>query len=107
MYQTLYAQATVNLNPSVTHSNNVITKKMSGKEQDKYNTNKVTRQTDEVDFSGTIFESTVIVDKKQYLVIKRGDQIDKKYEKTFVLVKTGQAPNEWVPWFEQLFAHLS
>ena len=75
---------------------------MTGKSREKYNTHRVSKQSDKIDFSATIFEDSVSVDGRNYLLIKGGGRIDKKNKKIFVFVKTGQAPDECVCKFERL-----
>ena len=72
MYQTLYAIATSNLKPSVANLNDKVAKKTTSKSRGKYNTHRESKQSDEVEFSKTIFEDSVSVDGKDYLLIKGG-----------------------------------
>ncbi|EJK61049.1 hypothetical protein THAOC_18519 [Thalassiosira oceanica] len=101
-YKTLYARSMSNLKHSVSNSNQTVVKKMTGKKRGKHNSSKVTKKSEEVDFSSTIFDGTISVESVDYLMIKGGGRIPKKYGQIYVFVKTGRAPDEWVTKFEEL-----
>ena len=106
MFDTIFARSMVDLKPGVAKmKENVVEKRGVGKKQRQYQTSRISRRQDEMEFRASIFGNTVKVEGKAggFVELARVEgRIPGKFKKEYLFVKTVRAPDEWVQGFIDL-----
>ena len=103
MYQTLFARTTASLKAGMAEREKKINDKQSGIKRGvgTYNTNYSTKRQDDVDFESTIFGDEDTVDGVAYVELVTGGRIHATLKDTYLYVKVGKVPDDWVVGIEQ------
>ena len=97
----LFARTTANLKPGMARRERKISDKQTGIKRGKYNTNKETKRQDNVDFESTVFGDEDTVDDVTFVELVSGGRIHSSLKETFLIVKVGKVPDDWVVGIEQ------
>ena len=106
MFNTIFSRSIADLKYGVAErKEEVANKRGVGKKRGRYNTSRLSRRQDEVEFSASVFGDTVEVEGESECFVELvgiEGRIHEKFKKEYLFVKTARAPDEWVQGFIDL-----